>query len=312
MPARLAAVSVDLDEVSEYVHIHGLAALGEGERAAHAVYDVALGRIEAWASALGLPITFFAVGRDLARPANAAALRGLVGRGHAVESHSFSHRYDLARLGGEAVAAEVHAGLAAVQRATGVRAGGFRAPGYCVSEALFDALEEAGVAFDSSVFPSPVYYAAKAAVLGWMQLRGRRSASIVDTPAVLAAPRAPYRPGLSRYQPGGRARAFVELPIQVTPLVGFPVIGTSIGRAGAFGARALALACARDPFVNLELHGMDFLDAADLGLPALSRLQPELRSPLSARLDNLTAFVTQLRGSSFGFASLGEAAAHFT
>ena len=33
MSARLAAVSVDLDEVSEYVHIHDLAPLGIGHDA---------------------------------------------------------------------------------------------------------------------------------------------------------------------------------------------------------------------------------------------------------------------------------------
>jgi hypothetical protein len=278
------------------------------------VYDRALDRIEAWAGALSVPVTFFAVGRDLERPASAAALRRLVERGHAAESHSLSHRYDLSRIRGEALTREVEGGLAAVERATGVRPAGFRAPGYTVSEPLFDALEEAGVAFDSSVFPSPVYYSAKAAVLAWMRLLGRESASILDTPAVLAAPRVPYRPGAAWHRPtkpGGRARRFVELPIQVTPLVGFPVIGTSVGRAGVSGARALAWSCATRPFVNLELHGMDFLDAEDLGPHPLTRLQPELRAPLGARLDRLTAFVETLKSRGFAFITLACAAARF-
>lgn len=311
MRARLAAVSVDLDEVSEYVRIHDLAALRDDDASAHAVYDQALARIETWATALSIPITFFAVGRDLARPANAAALRRLAARGHAVESHSLSHRYDLSRMHGEALAHEVHEGLASVARATGVRPTGFRAPGYTVSEPLFDALDDAGIAFDSSVFPSPLYYAAKATVLAWMRLRGRTSASILDTPSVLTAPRTPYRPGRPWYRPAapsGRARTFVELPIQVTPLLGFPVIGTAVGRAGAAGARALAHACARSPLVNLELHGMDFLAPADLGLPALTRVQPELRSPLPTRLANLTVFVEHLRKAGFTFTTLAEAA----
>ncbi len=315
MRARSGAVSVDLDEVGEYLRVHGLGPFEVGSPAAHAVHDRALGRIEAWAGALSIPVTFFAVGRDLERPANAAALRRLAGRGHAVESHSLSHRYDLSRLRGEALAREVQGGLEAVERATGVRPSGFRAPGYTVSEPLFDALEEAGVAFDSSVFPSPVYYSAKAAVLAWMRLRGRESASILDTPAVLAAPRAPYRPGAAWYRAArgsGRGRRFVELPIQVTPLVGFPVIGTSVGRAGVSGARALAWACAADPFVNLELHGMDFLDAADVAPHPLASLQPELRAPLGARLDRLTIFVETLKSRGFAFTTLAEAAARFT
>ena len=322
MRARLAAVSVDLDEIPEHLAIHGLGAVGDADAAGHAVYDRALGRIEAWADALAIPVTFFAIGRDLARPSNAAAVRRLAARGHAIESHSLSHRYDLSRLAPDEIAREVEGGLRAVEAATGARPTGFRAPGYTVSEALFDALEEAGVAFDSSVFPSPVYWAAKASVLAWMRARGRLSASILDAPAVLAAPRRPYRPGVPYHRPAaamGRARRFVELPILVTPVVGFPVIGTSVGRAGRLGARALARVCGGSPLVNLELHGMDFVDAADLVAPGgpphpLARLQPELRAPLAARVENLTAFVEALRGRDpgLGFVTLAEAARSFT
>jgi hypothetical protein len=321
MRARLAAVSVDLDEIPEYLAIHGLGTSGDDDAAGHAVYDRALGRIEAWADALSIPVTFFAIGRDLARPSNAAALRRLAARGHAIESHSLSHRYDLSRLAPEVIAREVEEGLRAVEVATGARPTGFRAPGYTVSEALFDALDEAGVAFDSSVFPSPMYWAAKASVLAWMRARGQRSASILDAPAVLAAPRMPYRPGRPYHRPAaatGRARRFVELPILVTPVVGFPVIGTFVGRAGRLGARALAAACGGSPFVNLELHGMDFVDAADLVAPGasphpLARLQPELRAPLAERLDHLTVFVEALRDRDpgLGFVTLAEAAGAF-
>lgn len=305
-------MSVDLDEVTEYLAIHALAPFASGDGGAHAVYDVALGRIEEWARALSIPITFFAVGRDLERPANAAALRRLAAMGHAIESHSLSHRYDLSRLDRATIRREVEDGLAAVERATGTRPAGFRAPGYTVSEALFDALDEAGVAFDSSVFPSPIYFAAKAAVLAWMRLNGRPSASILDGPAVLAAPRAPYRPGRAWYRSAtneSSARRFVELPIAVTPLVGFPVIGTSVGRAGLHGSRALARLCAGSSLVNLELHGMDFLDAADVRRDDLARLQPELGAPLMARTERLSAFVAVLRERGLSFVTLKEAAA---
>lgn len=312
MRPRLAAVSVDLDEVHEYATIHGLAPLHAA--AAHAVYDRALDRIDTWASARSIPITFFAVGKDLARVENAAVLRRLAGRGHAIESHSLSHRYDLTRLTRAEIEHEVHEGLAAVERAIGTRPSGFRAPGYTVNDALFDALDEAGVAFDSSVFPSPFYYAAKALVLAWMHLRRRVSASILDTPAVLLSPRAPYRPSAAWYRPAtsaARARRFVELPIQVTPRLGFPVIGTSVGRAGTTGACWLARACAASPLVNLELHGMDFIDVADVAPHPLAALQPELRAPLAARLERLGAFVDELRVRGFSFTTLAEAAARF-
>ena len=304
MAGRIASVSVDVDEVHHYFAIHGL----ETPRGASLAYDVALPRIGSWAASRGIALTFFAVGDDLARPESAATVRALAARGHAVESHSLSHRYDLTRLSREEIAREVREGAGAIERATGRRPAGFRAPGYTVSDALFDALDDAGVAFDSSVFPCPPYYLAKAAAMARMRLAGRTSRSILDTPRVLGAPRRPYRPGRRWFRPGGRG--FVELPIQVTPALRLPFIGTSIAVLGERGARWLASSLAAEPFVNLELHAMDFLDAAD-GLESLAPHQPELRVPLSRRTAALDAALDVLADARFAFVTLEEAARVF-
>ncbi|WP_437746620.1 polysaccharide deacetylase family protein [Sorangium sp. So ce302] len=300
MRGRLAAVSIDLDEVPNYFAIHGLAVPDRSGAAAalSAVYDTALPRIADFAASHGIPVTLFAIGRDLARPESAVALRALSDAGHAVENHSYGHRYDLSRLPRAAIAREVLLGAEAIAEAVGRRPTGFRAPGYTVSDALFDALDAVGVAFDSSVFPCPPYYAAKALAMGVQRVKGRGSSAILDTPRVLAAPRGPYRPGRPWYRRGGRR--FVELPIQVTPGLRLPVIGTSVALAGAAGVRLLARACAGEALVNLELHGMDFLDRSD-GLEALAPYQPELRVALGRRLEALGAFVEELarRGASF-------------
>lgn len=66
------------------------------------MYDVAVARMGDVAASLGVPLTLFAVGQDLARAPAAAALRALHGRGHAIENHSLGHRYDLVRLGPDA------------------------------------------------------------------------------------------------------------------------------------------------------------------------------------------------------------------
>jgi hypothetical protein len=295
-------VSVDLDEIGHYHAIHGLAA--PGARVARLVYEVALGRIGEVAERRGLPVTLFAIGRDLAG-GGAAAIRGMSERGHSVENHSLSHRYDLTRLGRDEMVAEVRGGADAIERVTGRRPVGFRAPGYTVGDALFDVLEDCGVAFDSSVFPCPSYWAAKALVLASMRARGKSSASVLDTPRVMFAPSRPYRPGASWHERG--SRAFLELPIQVTPWARLPFIGTSIMLAGIRGARLLARMLAHEPFVNLELHGIDFLDATD-GLTDLTPHQPELRRPLTTRLAALEAALDELHQAGFQFIPLHQAA----
>jgi hypothetical protein len=139
-----------------------------------------------------------------------------------------------------------------------------------------------------------------------MRLLGRTSRSILDTPRVLGAPRRPYRPGRRWYQRG--ERRFVELPVQVTPVLGLPFFGTSIGAGGPSVARALAHMVAYEPLVNLELHPIDFLDARD-GLDALVGHQAELRVPVARRIEALGAALDVLRQAGYAFVSLAEAAA---
>jgi len=298
---RFAAVSIDLDELHHYFAIHGLPA---PERAAHVVYDRAVPRASDWAEALGVPLTFFVVGRDLERAENAETVRSLLARGHELGNHSFSHHYDLTRRDRAEMAREVAGGIDALTRATGTRPLGFRAPGYLVNDELIGVLASLGVAYDSSVFPSPAYYAAKAAKLFSLKLRGRTSQSVRGTAKMLLAPARPYRLGTPFWKRGG---GIPELPIQVTPGTRLPYIGTSLVLAGADGARLMTRTLMLEPFVNLELHGMDFLGVDDELGPLLPH-QPDARLTRTAKLAALTAAVELLKKMRFRFVRLDEAA----
>jgi hypothetical protein len=301
---KLASVSIDLDEIHHYHAIHGLT---EAKEPTHTVYDVAVPRAAEWARSLDVPITWFAVGRDLDRPQNAAALKKLVEGGHEVGNHSHSHAYDLSCRKPSELRREIDDGKKAIERAVGKSPSGFRAPGYTVSDDLFAALAELGVTYDSSVFPSPPYYAAKAAKLFSMRLRGRTSESVLDTPSVLRAPSRPYRVGKPYWKPGS---GVLELPIQVTPGARLPFIGTALVLAGADGARLLTRTVIGETFVNLELHGIDFLGADD-GLGELAAHQPDAKLQLSRKLAALTATVELLREKGATFTLLAEAAEAF-
>ncbi|HWL86747.1 MAG TPA: polysaccharide deacetylase family protein [Polyangiaceae bacterium] len=300
---KLCAVSVDLDEIPNYFRIHGLAEPGELVR--HAVYDVAIDRLMAMAAAGGLPLTLFAIGADLARAESAVKLRQAREAGHEMANHSLDHRYDLTRLDRAEILYQIAAGADAVERATGERPVGFRAPGYTITDQVFSVLRELGVLYDSSVFPCPAYYAAKATALAWIRVRGRKSHSVLDTPRVLAAPTRPYRVGTPYWKTGD---GVLELPIQVTRGLRLPVIGTSLTLAGPARARTLARMCRGAPLVNLELHGIDVLDASD-GLDALLPFQPDVRVSRARKLESLHAAFDTLRHAGYAFVTLREAAA---
>lgn len=285
----LFCISIDLDEVRCYGEIHGLDAPGLADR--RTIYERAVPRALRFLEELGAPATWFAVGRDLeGSPVAAEALREAARRGGEIANHTMNHRYDLTAQPGTAVKAEIAEGGEAIARAVGVAPRGFRAPGYNVTKAVTTALAELGYAYDSSVFPCPAYFAARAAAIAGKAAMGRRSASLVGDPRMPFAPLRPYR--ISPDDPFGEAprgvgddgRGLVELPIAVVTPARLPFIGTAITAAGAVGAGMLARQAASLAFVNLELHGIDFADVAGDGLEELARHQPDLRIPLAKKL----------------------------
>jgi len=300
--SRLCSVSVDLDDIDEYRGLHGLA---QRDRGAQAVHLRALARFGELAGRLGIPLTLFAIGKNLEIAACARPVGQAAAAGHLVENHSYGHRYDLSRLSREEMAAEVQRAGQLIAGLTGRAPVGFRAPGYAVSDRLLDVLAEAGLGWDSSVFPCLPYYLTKLLAVALIRLQGGQSRAIIDRPGMLLAPTRPYRPARPFRLAGGRG--LLELPIAVTPLLRLPVIGTSLTLAGVTGARWLARRCVGQQLINLELHGIDLLDRTD-GLSDLAAKQPDLVVPVSRKIRIFSTVVELLRSQGYRFVTLAEAA----
>jgi peptidoglycan-N-acetylglucosamine deacetylase len=301
---RTCAVSVDLDGLDCYYGIHGLGPVPEG--LSGLVLRRALPRFLDLFDRRGIQATLFVIGRDAM--SDGAAVREAVAAGHEIANHSYTHPYGLLRLPPAEMEAEVvraHDVLTEVVSAPPV---GFRSPGYTVDAGLLAVLCRLGYRYDSSMFPCWPYYAAKAAVLMWMRLSGRRSASVLHDPRALLAPPDAYRPDGRRPWRRGTA-PIVELPVAVTPGLRLPAIGTVL-LAGASPLRRHVLrAMRRRPFFNLELHGIELCDAQQDGIPdALVRRQPDLCVSLPEKLELLDAAL-DAAGAGRRFVTLREAAA---
>ncbi|MSP15755.1 MAG: polysaccharide deacetylase [Myxococcales bacterium] len=275
---RLASVSVDLDPLSCYYRIH---ALGPAPAELSAtIFRRAVPRFLDVFARNGVRATFFVVGADLADPAVRRLARELVAAGHELGNHSHTHPYELARLPRERVAEEIDAAHAAIGDAAGVAPVGFRAPGYDLSQVMLGELARVGYRYDSSIFPAPAYYAAKAVVMAGLGLIGRPSGAVMTDPRALIAPADPYRPDARRPWRRGRA-PLVELPIAVTPWLRLPAIGTNLLLLPAPLRAQLVRSMLGRPHFNLELHGIDLCDAELDGIPAvLVARQPDLRATL--------------------------------
>jgi len=302
----IVSVSVDLDPVECYFRIHALG--GSPDEIRHVILRRCLPRLADLFSRRGIRATLFVVGRDLEDDDEGRRiLADLARAGHELASHTYTHPYNLVRLAGARIAEEIDRTHAAIAALCGQPPVGFRAPGYEISAELIDLLCQRGYRYDSSTFPAIPYYLAKAAVMGLIRLAGRRSGSILGSPAVLRAPRVPYRPAKgSPYRRGDQP--IMELPITVTPWLRLHVIGTTLVIAPEWLRRRLTVAALSSPFFNLELHGIDLADAEADGFPsALVAKQPDLRVPLAGKLAALDATLDEARSQGARFLPLRDA-----
>jgi len=302
---RAAAVSIDLDGLDCYYRIHALGP--HPAELEHVILERALPRAATLFARRGLHVTWFVIARDVEGHAgNTQRLKTLADAGDEIGNHSYSHPYDLARLSAAAVDREITEADRILRAIAPVR--GFRAPGYDVSPAMLDTLARLGYRYDSSVFPAPGYYAAKAAVMAALAAAGRPSGAVLTNPRALVAPTDPYRPSMTAPWRRGQA-PMVELPVAVTPWTRVPAIGTSLLVAPAWLRSRLVAAMAKRDFFNLELHGIDFADAEKDGIPGeLVDRQPDLRIPVAEKLERLDRVLDEV-ASRWNFATLGEVAA---
>jgi hypothetical protein len=304
---RLAALTIDLDGLELYHRIHSLPEPAPGD---DPVYGKAVERFGELCARLGARGTAFCVGRNLAAPPAAAAVGALAAAGHELANHTLSHDYALSRRPAAVIADEVRGGADAVARIAGRPPVGFRAPGYTLSPPLLAALARDGYRYDASAFPALPYYAAKAGVMATLALLGRPSAAVLDRPRVLLAPRTPYHP--HPREPYARAAPPEALPVLELPvatgLLGFPLIGTFLGTLPGWAIRALSAGTARLPLVDVELHGVDLLDASDAPA-ALAARQRDLAVPAAAKIARIEAFVRSLHRE---WLPLAEAAARLS
>ncbi len=282
MSEKLLAVSIDLDALDLYLGLYGLTdALAEA--GLDAIPARASERFGDLCASLGAPGTIFAVGRDLAAGRGRDEVKKLSAAGHEIASHSFAHDYALTRRSPEDIDQDLARAEEAIASVTGRKPTGFRAPGYTLSPRLLETLRARGYAYDSSLLPSPPYYAAKAAAIGALALAGRQSRSILGPPGQLFAPRLPHR-----------ERGLVELPISVLPGARVPVIGTLLATALPLLARAMCAGLARDPLIVIELHGVDLCDQTDGVPPKLAARQRDLRVPATLKRQRLQATLAAL------------------
>ncbi len=259
-----ATVSFDLDDLWTYLKTRG-----DSSWASYPTYlPVVVPRALALLDELNLPVTFFVVGRDAARPENAGLLRALASAGHEIGNHSFEHDCWLHRYQPEQLEDDIRRAENAIENATGRRPLGFRGPGFSWSVTLLEVLANRGYRYDASTLPSIVGPIARLYFLRTAHLtpeqRHEREALFGSFSDALR-PLDPYRWSLAS------GRRLLEVPVTTMPLTRLPfhlsyliyLSSYSWYAMAAYLETSLALcrACRVEP--SFLLHPLDLLGSSD-------------------------------------------------
>ena len=282
----IASLSLDLDNKWSYMKTHG----DPGWETYPSFLEIVVPRILSLLGELHLTATVFIVGQDAASEQNHAALSAIAAAGHEIGNHSFHHEPWLHLHSEEQIEAELVQAEYYIQRATGQRPVGFRAPGYGCCEALLRILERRGYMYDASTLPTFLGPLARAYHFLTSRLSAEEKRQRSKLFGTLQDGLRPLRPYRWRLEPGANRKGLLEIPVTTMPVFRIPIHCSYILYMSAFsptlalGYFRLALWLCRLTGVqpSFLLHPLDFLGCDDveglsffpaMGLPSARKVR---------------------------------------
>jgi len=299
---KLASFNIDVDPVDCYFNIHGI----ETEQSDNdPIWSKGVVRFLDLLEKHEIKATFFVTCSDL-RKSNYKILQSIVEKGHEIGNHTFSHNYKLTLMSKDEVSDEIERNHEKIKDVTGVGCVGFRSPGYNTSPEVIEVLKEKNYSYDSSFFPSPMYYLAKWLIINLKKLRGRRSKSIIYSIMDCFGSKKPYNLGrkVRDEDPDGKLK---EFPITTVTLFGLPLIGTSAIVFPEFIYNKMLKMTLKRDYINFEAHGIDLCQVDDdEKLMKLRDFQPDLKHSLDKKLDRLERLIVHYKSNGYIFKTLQE------
>ena len=289
---KRAAFTIDVDSIRHYYEIHGLP---YSEVESDPIYSIAMPRFWELIKEFGIPATLFLIGKDA--PAYAEYFVPVEETHSEIASHSYAHDYRLCQQSHESILADLRSADQALRPLNLNRPIlGFRAPGYNINSKVLTAVQQLGYRYDSSVLPSPPYFAARWSIINAYRLRGRESQSLAGQLRQFTRGTSPYRFNPEKPFRTNPQGTLIEFPMACSPIARIPLIGTSLAVFPdqlqnlllGYSTRSLS-------FFNFEMHAIDLLDETDH--PCLERLaefQPDLRTRVSRKTHKLRRLLEKI------------------
>ncbi len=243
-------------------------------------YETAFERIFDFLEKLNVKASFFVVGKEIE---GTEKMQNVVGKahslGHEIENHTYSHPFGLSGMPAEEITEEIVRCSDIIEKITGRRPAGFRAPGYSINEKVLNILNDKGFKYDSSCFWSVMIpalkYGKRILLKGNIKNDGF---GYVDH----KLPHEPYEiiPGLK------------ELPLPRLKCSGLPFYNNFNLWAPEFYSSIVSKTIKRNIMVYL-FHAVEFVDMSD-HIPKELSDHPNIKMPLTVKLARSEKTVKEL------------------
>jgi hypothetical protein len=266
----IASISLDFDNKWAY-----LRAAGREDWDQQSSYlPLAADRIVETLGELGLPLTVFIVGRDLAADQDIDAIRSFdrLPRWEPA-NHSLNHLPWMHTMEQSEIVSEIEITDQRIRKCTGRKPLGFRGPGFSCPDEVLRVLAKNQYAYDASIFPTSMAPIARAVFLMKTKLKGEQREKAKKLYGGFHSMRFPNRP-FQRIVAGrdGAANANLwEVPVTVLPFARTPIhfsyftylASFSTLAAKSYFSTALRLCQLTNTTPSLLLHPPDFMGRED-------------------------------------------------
>jgi peptidoglycan/xylan/chitin deacetylase (PgdA/CDA1 family) len=260
----IASLSLDLDNKWSYMKTHGDA----GWESFPSYLDVVVPRVLKFLKERNLKITFFIVGQDAALEKNAEAIAQIAAANHEIGNHSFQHEPWLHLYSENEITDEISRTEDALEKITGQKTIGFRAPGYSLSPTVLKVLANRGYEYDCSTLPT---YIAPLARAYYFMASPKMSAKEKEKRKKLFGKFSDGFQSLKPYNWLIGEKSLTEIPVTTLPIFKTPIHASYVIYLSTFSrlaARsywraAIEMCRATGTQLSLLLHPLDFLSGED-------------------------------------------------
>ncbi len=209
--------------------------------------------------------TFFIIGSHIKTPYHESILQKMVEEGHELANHTFNHYLNFSRLSPEKKEEEIKKCEEIIERATGIKPVGFRAPGWDIDAETIKILEKRGYLYDTSLYPT--YFNLFSLAYLFMKNRGLIHPKSIGGLRSIFAPLTQYTPNPDKIHRRGNSK-IIELPINATPLLRIPFFGTFFfaSKSKKLFDYSLERIYRSNIPLNYELHVVELYDRNDDGV----------------------------------------------